>query len=84
MPDNPFFSCRIPDIRPDNLALPDIRPNPSFDDYDWLNSFIMVQILICRLAKYPQIILNPLKAAQGAAAVAAIQCVRLYLIAAGL
>ena len=20
--------CRIPDIRPDNLALPDIRPNP--------------------------------------------------------
>ena len=27
LPDNPAFSCRLPDIWPDNPALPDIRPN---------------------------------------------------------
>ena len=28
MPDNLAFSCRIPDIRPDNSAVPNIRLNP--------------------------------------------------------
>ena len=31
LPEYPTFSCRIPDIRPDYTALPDIRPNPNQD-----------------------------------------------------
>ena len=31
MPDNTAISCRIPDIRPDNTELPDIRTNPNTD-----------------------------------------------------
>ena len=30
LPDNPDFSCRIPDIRTGIPALPDIRPNPNY------------------------------------------------------
>ena len=31
LPDNPAISYRMPDIRQDNPALPDIRPNPSLN-----------------------------------------------------